>query len=254
MTKVLLSRKRLLPWDVAERVADIAKVPKEKRSEFCAFLGDFVQLFWEQDEHIHPVKKEAGRILDKAARAARTLNEAVCSLEQRDRQELDSLVARDPRLSQETQWRSPTKLFETDELQNTVYLLDRLFSIAIGKSPPFVAGGPKLSKRRGTKKGDVKTAALHQFVHGLLSCVDEFGGTLELDKNRNFHEGGGPLADALTLLRPYVPERVVPDGKLGLSTLQRIKAEHKRREAELAPIENDRELARAAMLRAINRN
>jgi hypothetical protein len=112
------------------------------------------------------------------------------------------------------------------------------------------AGSARLSKRRGTKKGDVKNAALHHFVYSLLRCVAEFGGTLALDKNKYFYDSGGPLADALTSLRPYVPERVIPDGKLDLSTLQRIKAEQKRITAEVARLENDPELMSAALLRA----
>jgi hypothetical protein len=200
-----------------------------------------LQSFWEQDEYSRPLKGGPGPILKKAAKAARTLNEAVCNLKQGDRRWVNTVVARHPQLSQEARLRAGRQEqleIEIDELQYTVGLLDQLFSIAIGKSPPLGAGGARLSKRRGTKKGSVKNAAFHHFVHDLLSLVNQFGGMLGLDKNENFHESGGPLADALASLRPYVPEYVIPDEKLGLSTLQRIKAKHKRL-AEMARLQND---------------
>jgi hypothetical protein len=248
-----LSRKRSLPWDVAERVAGIAKVPKEKRTDFCVSLCDRVRLVWERDKQTPPLKGKPGPILAKAAEAARTLNEAVCSLTHDDRLRVDKVVARDPWLSQEARLRGPAKLFETYELENTVCLLDQLFSIAIGKSPPMGAGGARLSKRRGKKKGNVRDAAFHDFVYGLLSVVAEFSGTLELDKNKNFHETGGPLADALTSLRPYAPDRVIPEGKLPLNTLQRLKAEHKRNQAKAARLEQNPEMMRDHLHRLLSR-
>jgi hypothetical protein len=130
--------------------------------------------------------------------------------------------------------------------------LDQLLSIAIGKSPPMGAGGARLSKRRGTKKGDVRNPAFHLFVSELLREAQEFGGTLELDKGRNFHESGGPLPDALTSLRPYVPERVFPDGKLDLSTLQIIKTQRITEDKKAALFEQYRELERDHVRRGLS--
>jgi hypothetical protein len=203
-----------------------------------------VERRWEQDEHTPQLEGKPGPILKKAARAARILNEAICSLSQNERLRVDTVVARHPWLSREERLRGSAKLFEIDELKQTVCLLDQMLSIAVGKSPPIGAGEARLSKRRGTKKGDVKNPAFHLFVYSLLREVEEFAGTLELEKNRNFHESGGALAGALTSLRPYLPEHVFPDGKLDLSTLQRIKTEHNRRQAQAALFEQHPELER----------
>ena len=151
-----------------------------------------------------------GQTLNKAARAARTLNEAVCSLDEAERKGLDELVSRDPGLSQDVRLRGATGEFEVDELQQTVRLLDELFSIASGKAPPLLAGAARLSTRRGKKRGDVKNMPYNRFVQGLLSLTAEAGGTLTLDKNKYYDESGGALVAALKTLRPYVPEKVIP--------------------------------------------
>lgn len=226
MSKLLrsLSRKRSLPWDEAERVADIAGVPAERQDEFCNSLCDRVQLVWEQDWRASSSKP--GPTLVKAARAARTLNEAVGSMNERERKRLDRLVSRDAHLSTEQCLRGATELFEIDELLQTVRLMDELFSIATGKTPPLIAGQARLSTQRGKKRGDVKNTAYNDFVLSLLSLTAEAAGMLKLDKNRYYDESGGPLVAALKRLRRYVPESVIPDGKLSLSTLQRIKKRH----------------------------
>jgi hypothetical protein len=172
------------------------------------------------------VSSQPGPPLIKAAEAAQTLNEAVCSLSKVDRNWVDELVARDPRLHYEKRLLNSTEPFQTDELIMTVWLLAYLFNTAIGKSPPFLAGTATLSTKRGPKKGTVKDPIFHKFVWSLLTSIDEAGGKqLSLDKNRNQKEG--TLVRALDSLRDYLPRGVIPgDLSPHRATLQRIRTEH----------------------------
>jgi hypothetical protein len=163
-------------------------------------------------------------VLKKAAQAARKLNEAVCSLGKSDRKALLKLATRHPQLREEPRIRPSTSpaMFEIDELNRTTWLLSLLFNVATGRTLPRLAGSARLSVAQGKKPGTVKNPAMENFIWLLLSCVDEFGGALPLDKNENFVPGGGALADALNILRKYLPRGVIPNN-LALSTIQHIK-------------------------------
>jgi hypothetical protein len=153
-------------------------------------------------------------VLAKAFKAARTLNEAVCSLKETERERLAKLADRDQRLARHKWIRHPGW---------TVFLLDYMFSIAVGKEPPSLPGFSKLQEGRGRKRGTMP--AFHDFVWGLLSVAEEGGGQLTLDKNRYFRTNGGTLVEALKILQPHFPKDIIPeDLEKHLSTLQRIKA------------------------------
>ncbi len=168
-------------------------------------------------------------VLHKAYKAARALNEAFGSLNKRDRKRVNRIVAYDVRLFQEPRLRDRTGAFqiEIDELSHTVFLLDHLFSRAAGKASPPMAGMAKLQSGKGRKSRTVNNPAFHDLVWGLLTATAEAGGTLTIDKNRNFHPNGGTLVEALTILCPHLPAGLIPnDLRRNLSTLQRIKALH----------------------------
>ena len=101
-------------------------------------------------------------------------------------------------------------------LPRSVEALAHLFSIAVNKAPPQGKSGPH---KRGRRTGDVKDLSFRQFVHYLLVVTEEWcGGNLTLDKNYE----KGTLIDAIKLLAPYLPARVVPN-ILPLQTIQRVK-------------------------------
>lgn len=208
----------------AEQAAELACVPTQQRPPFCDWVCCCVQRVWKEPARTVSSKRDRAlidRALIKAAKAAQTLNEAVCSLRKEDRNWLEELVARDPLVSEERRLRGSTKPFETDELQWTVFLLDRLFSTAVGEVPPLMAGVATLRKKRGKKPGTVNNPEFHDFVWSLLSGAADAGGEFTLDKNAE----KGTLIDALNILRPHLPRGVIPNA-LPLGTIQKIKTSH----------------------------
>jgi hypothetical protein len=210
---------------VAEQIAKLAGI--HEWEPFCDSLDDSVRKIWEWDRRAG--SSEPGEALKQAAKAARTLNEAVGSLNKADREWVEKLLKQDAMWSEELVNRPPGRysLVSSQEerlrdLSVKVWTLACLFSTAAGQSAPIVAGIAKLPYKVGKRKGTVKDNTFHDLVFGLCSNVAEWGGTLPLDKNRNFNKDGGALAEALNVLRPYLPEGVFPD-KLRLITLQRIK-------------------------------
>ena len=192
---------RRLPSVIAEQVAGLACVPAEEQELFCDGLCDSVAEVWRLDRRA--VSLKPGRALTEAAAAARTLNEAVCSLKKADRKWVDRLVASNPQLNNEKRLFGSAEPFQIDELHQTVFLLAYLFNTAIGKSTPVLAGTATLPTKRGPKKVPTKPA-FHNFVWRLLTNTDEAGGKkLSLDKNKNQKEGS--LVRALDILRPYLP-------------------------------------------------
>ena len=102
-----------------------------------------------------------------------------------------------------------------------MFLLDHLFSTAVGEVLLPMAGVATLRKKRGKKPGTVNNPAFHDFVLSLLSGAADAGGELTLDQN--FKKG--TLADALNILRPHLPRGVIPNA-LPFGTIQKIKSAH----------------------------
>ena len=225
-----------------EVVAGLAYVPTQQHPLFCDWLCYCVQMVGENPTRA--VSSKPSRALIKAAEAAQTLNEAVCSLNKVDRKWVDELVAHDPRLCYEERLLRSTEGFQTDQLHRTVFLLDYLFNTVIGKSPPILSGTARLSMVSGPKKGTVKNPTFHNFVWSLLTGTAEFGGRLSLNKNRNEKEG--TLVRALDILRDYLPSGVIPyDLRPHRSTLQRIRTEHSK--ARRRGLENPTKKRRAPL-------
>ena len=223
---------RILPSQVllrhgAEQIAKLAGLPVHEYEPFCDSVCESVQEVWKRDRRAE--SSEPGDALKKAARAARTLNEAFGSLNKEDRKWVEKLLNQEPPwfqerlLGREPILHSLVPPFQDRfrELSATLWLLACLFSNAAGKSAPLMAGTTRLPYKVGKRKGTVKDKTLHDLVFGLFSYAAGAGGALSLDKNRNFNKEGGALAEALNILRPYLPKGVIPD-KLPLGTLQRI--------------------------------
>jgi hypothetical protein len=219
-----------LPNQVAEQIAKLASIPAStpECQYFCDSLCDSVRRIWERDRRAG--LSEPGEALKRAAKAARTLNEAVGSLKKADREWVENLLKQDDAIwSEELVNRPPGRhsLVPGQEerlrdLSVKVWALAGLFSTAAGQSAPIAAGIAKLPYKVGKRKGTVKDNTFHDLVFGLCSNAAEWDGELPLDKGKTFKEEGGALAEALDILRPYLPKGVIPD-KLPLGTLQRIK-------------------------------
>ena len=200
-----------LPEKVAMQLAALADVPERESEPFWHLLRHVVQVA--HDQHGSVAASRPSPALKKAAQAARILNEAIGDLSKAERKTLHQLAIRHPRLREETRIRPSNGMWkiEIDELNQTTWLLAFLLSMAIGKTPPWLAGTAKLAAVRGKKAGTVKNTELSNFVNRLLWCVEEVGGALPLEKNKYFSKSGGPLADALTILRSHLPHGVIPE-------------------------------------------
>ncbi len=201
------------------RVADLARISvDELRDQFCISVCDRLEKIWNSDELVASLAP--GPALIKAAEAARTLSEAVCSMNKQDRVDLDKIARQDPELSQE-RFRGATEPFQINELDHTVWLLALLFSTAVGKSWPPMHGLRALRETSGRPRGDIGNPVFQDLVFSILSCAMEAGGKLTVDKNNN----KGTLIEALGILRPHFPPGVVPNVLSG-STLSRLKSAH----------------------------
>jgi hypothetical protein len=207
------------------RIAKLADIPDQEL--FCDSVCDTVKMIWQVDRRAVGSKPDTA--LHKAAKAARNLNEAFCSLEKEDRAWVDRIAARHPWLSQEERLSGAKELFQIDELEQTVWLLGFLFNSAIGKHFPPMPGMTGLRGKQGRSEGSVKDAVFQGFVFNILVCATVAGGDLTMDKNQQT----GSLPAALEILRPHLPKGVVPN-VLPLGTIQKIKTKHsKARRASL---------------------
>ena len=201
--------------DVALKVACAAGVPSEEHNQFCELVQGTVQIVWELDARARPTKP--GQALDEAAQAARSLHKALLKLSNEDREWLESFL-------------KPNSYYvgRLRELPLTVRRLAHLFSTAVGKSLPEAPTSPK---KRDWRQRTVKDATFERFLSHLLVDVAETGGKLTFTKSG----GTGTLIAALDILRPHLPNDVVP-ARLPLGTIQKIKTNHRNFYAEYAEL------------------
>jgi hypothetical protein len=210
-----------LPEDVAMQVAELAQVPVGEIPLFCDAICATVQRVWETDRRA--VSSRPGRALLRAAEAARTFNEAICSLNKDDREWVERLMAR------------PEYQDLPRDFIVTVSQIDDLFSTAVGSSIPPMPGTAALREKRGRPKGSFKDRMFEVFIRHILLFTDENGGELTFDKN--FHKG--TLVDVLNILRPRLPRGIVPNA-LPYGTIQKIKTKYlKDRRRFLGPLTID---------------
>jgi hypothetical protein len=186
-----------------------------------------VQGVWKRDRRAE--SSEPGEALKRAAQAAQILNQAFGSLSKSDLGWVENLLNQEPSwsqerlLGQEPMFQSVLPPFQDRlrELSATLWLIHCLFSAAVGEVPPPLPGTAKLPNKPGRKRGTVDDITFQGFVQDLLTFVAEAGGELTFDKN--FKKG--TLIEALDVLRPHLPNDVIPyDPPSG--TLQRIKTKH----------------------------
>jgi hypothetical protein len=119
--------------DVVLRLAKLAGVPTNDREEFCVGVSDSLLRLWQRDRRA--VSSKPGPALIKAAKAARTLQEAFYRLNKHDREWMDNI------LSSQMQF----ELGKIHHLETTIVNLGMVFSAAIGRPAPLP---PHLDKRR----------------------------------------------------------------------------------------------------------
>jgi len=191
---------------VAEQIAELARVPAGECPPFCDAISETVQRVWYLDRRAVSASSRPGRALHKAAEAARTLNEAICSLNKDDREWVERLMAQ------------PLYRELSHEFLQTVSRIDDLFSTAIGKSSPLMPGSATLRNNKGRRKGAANDPMFEVLIRHILLFTAEAGGELSLDKNYR----KGTLINVLNILRPHLPKGVLPN-VLPYGTLQRIK-------------------------------
>ena len=209
-----------LDKEVALQVAELADVPSGEIDQFCELVQGTVENVWQIDKRARSSKQ--GQALIDAAQAARTLYKAFGKLNQQDRDWVESLLARNP-------WYGG----RLRELPLIVWRIAHLFSTATGKS--LQGGGAQEAvspKRPDWRQRTVKDVTFENFLSHLLVDVDESGGQLTFTK----HGGTGTLIEALDILRPHLPDGVVPKG-LPLGTIQKIKTNYGNFYARYADLE-----------------
>ena len=197
--------------DVALQVARVADVPLEEQEQFCELVQGTVQTVWELDTRARSTRP--GQALDDAAQAARALHKAFLKLNKQDREWLESFLA-------------PNSYYmgRLRELPLTVWRLAHLFSTAIGKSLPEGLDRDVLSKKQDWRQRTVKDPTFETFLSHLFVDVGESGGKLTFTKD----SGTGTLIAALGILRPHLPEGVVPEReRLPLGTIQKVKTNYR---------------------------
>jgi hypothetical protein len=193
-----------VPRKVVLRLADLAGVPTNDREAFCERVSDRLLRLWKRDRRA--VSSKPGPDLVKAAKAARTLQEAFYRLNKHDREWVDNM------LSSQMQFERG----EIHHLETTILNLAMVFSVATGRPPPLP---PHLGRPLG-----IKDQMFRELVFSLLSAAVDSHGKFTLDKNSQ----SGTLLKALNILRPHLPKGLVP-AALPVGTIQKLKTDFFRR-------------------------
>jgi hypothetical protein len=203
VTKARPSLGRDQTLEIIAQVADLAGVttydPVElDRDYFCKHALDGM------DENIDFRKRKAFLKVESAFRAAR---EAILALDKRDQAILRFAFCRqwEDRI-QERQARKATWNRDLDEL---LWILSQFTG-----SNPF----PARPDGRGRPRGTVENWQLQKFIEILWETAKHCGGNLYADHKR---AEGGTMMKALELLRPVLPEGLLPK-TLSVSTVEAI--------------------------------
>ncbi len=195
-----------LPRVLAERLAELAKVPTNDRDEFCELISDSALRLWKRDRRA--VSSTPGQALIQAAKAARTLQQNFFYMNKQDRDWVENI-----RHSQ-----MQFMAGEIDHLESTIVNLAMVFSAAIGRPSPLPRHLERILPRGVPPK--IKDQMFRELVFGLLGAAEETRGQFRFNKNAE----SGTLARALNLLRDHLPKGLVPE-PLPVVTIQRLKTD-----------------------------
>lgn len=195
----------VLPSNVVRRLATLAGVPDTEQELFHKqFSRSFAQT-WRRARASKP-----GSALVKAARAATTLQQEFHRLSPQDRERVDNI-------------KSSSMAYDIS-LEPTITKLAVVFNHALGRPSEWLAL-PRVFRRRQVRF-TVKNQMLRELVFSLLSAAHDNYGQFTLDKNRQ----SGTLLKAIDILRPYLPNDLVPNDVLPVGTIQRLIKEFSRLE------------------------
>jgi ribosomal protein L22 len=175
--------------DVLRQLAELARVPEEKRVEFCRQVSSLISDMWRHDTDRRALLvAKQNKSLSRAIGALRAARQALADLD--------------------------------EELREAAR--ERIIEINLGMTK-FLAclgeeSGPahRRADGRGRRPGTVNWV-FAAFVVKLRRAVKAAGGRLGLQKNIN----RGALLEAIEILGPHLPDGFVPK-PLSASTLQRI--------------------------------
>ena len=176
--------------DVLRQLAELARVPEEKRVEFCRQVSNLISDMWryDADRRALLVAKQ-NKSLSRAIGALRDARHALANLDEELREAARELIV-------------------GIELGMT-----RFLACMREESGP----ARRRAHWRGRRPGTVKNWVFAAFVVKLRRAVRAAGGRLGLQKNIN----KGALLEAIKILAPHLPDGFVPKRR-SASTLQRI--------------------------------
>jgi len=176
-----------LPEKVLSQLADLARVPQERRKEFSDYMINALL-------DLHEISKRPHNevAVSEAVRTALKLKRKLADLDPKDRERLVD------------------QSFE-DEISRFLEITDNYKRYYRPRRPQI---RPDQKRGRGRQKGEFGNPRLRQLVLDLRYISARTGRRLALDKKY----GKGTLNIALELLRPYAPAGVVPQA-LPLSTI-----------------------------------
>jgi ribosomal protein L22 len=176
--------------NVLRQLAELARVPEEKRVEFCRQVSNLVSDMWTYDiDRRALVVAKQKKSLSRAIDALQAAKQALADLDEESREALKELIVQ-------------------MELGITMFL-----ACMREESGP----ARRRAHRRGRRPGTVKNWLFAAFVVKLRIAVRAAGGRLGLQKNIE----KGALLEAIKILVSHLPEGLVPK-RLSASTLQRI--------------------------------
>jgi len=190
--------------EIVARVADLAGVvnPNDRRGRYLSMsFYEEVGLAIRLHQGIDPRK---GNAFLKAELAFRTAKEAILALDKRDQAKLRLAFIK--HLNEDVippSWRPRFELLAGKRIWNRA--LDDLlwtFSELTGNNP-----FPAPSYGRGRPRGTVKNWQLQKLIVMLWQMAKDHGGNLYADHKR---DDGGTMIKALELLRPVLPESLLP--------------------------------------------
>jgi hypothetical protein len=206
--------RRKLPRDAALKLAHLANVKDLGIEYFCDAISEIINEIWQKDWRAVASRRSARLVA--AAKAALTLNKAACNLKQEDRKWLlqilknGTLASRITMIDGSTGQAIPTK--QLVELSTWAIASDLSTAAGILGPPPFPG---EASHRPGFRR--IKDTSLELVVWRLRSFATSCGGSFTFSKRNE----SGTLVQALEVLRPHLPDRVVPNS-LPFSTIERI--------------------------------
>lgn len=215
----------LLDNELFTQLAKIIRVPREHDGRFRAGVSSEVDREWYwygRTRSEKPSSKFPAKQLARLIRLSSELHETLHNVDQPTLERLTNVAARfvdtgDPD--------SPPAPHDLKFIQTTFPSYVRAVGELAEYSQMALSQKPQRSRRRrGRPAGHgllnpYSPGSFNCFVLRLLWDAQASGGVLSLDKNF----GKGTLVDALNLLRPHLPPKLIPKA-LPLSTLAKIKA------------------------------